>query len=304
MKLKEILLEIKDPGPKFVPLDNNYSLTFVKILKSNRKSILNSAPKDLDRATPEEIVELCHTLNSIFERHKSKFPCKIYFSDSDPKSWKVKGYSKILKNPCFNVCHFSDTNSNFYEKEPHVVLEITKNFVDYIKSEDYLVLQLNVSKGLGHEIIHYLQHHKLKDYSNQIADYYKDNAVSKRYSQSVEVENIDELIKDWTSGKKNSPHLRKNFCRHYMCCSVELAPQSFSCFSDLMFYEKLRNPKIGVEELKQKVLVSIENEDGYKSRIFKIFINVAKSLQPVKFKEFKEMCKQYSETDNLYNFID
>lgn len=304
MKLKDILLEIKDPGPKFVPLDKNYALTFVKILKSNRKSILNSTPKDLDKLETSEIIELCHTLNSIFDRHRSKFPCKIYFSDPDPKNWKVRGYSKILKNPCFNVCHFADTNSNFYEKEPHVVLEITKNFIDYIKSEDYLVLQLNVSKGLGHEIIHYLQHHKLRDYSTQISDYYKDNSVSKRYAQSVEVENIDDLIKDWTSGKKNSPHLRKNFCRHYMCCSAELCPQAFSCVSDLIFYEKLRNKDITVDELKQKVLGSIENENGYKSRIFKIFINVAKSLQPGKFKEFKDMCKNYAENDVLYDFID
>jgi hypothetical protein len=300
LKLKDILFEVKDPGPKFVPMGKNYALIFVNIIKSNKKSILNCAPKNLDNSTPTEIIELCHTLNSIFDRHKSKFPCKIYFSDPDPKNWKSKGYSKILKNPCFNVCHFADTNSNFYEKEPHIVLEITKNFIDYIKTDDYLILQLNVSKALGHEIIHYLQHHKLKDYSKSISNYYKSLSVSKRYSQSVEVENIDQLIKDWTSGKKNSPHLRKNFCRHYMCCSAELSPQAFSCVSDLIFYEKLKNPGIDITDLKQKVLESIEEELDYKSRIFKIFINVAKNLQPNKFKEFKDMCKKYAENDVLY----
>lgn len=304
MNLTNIILEIRDPGPKFVKVTKNYPLEFLNILKANRKSILNSVPPNLDTASSSEILILCHKLNSIFDKHKSKFPCKIFFSNCDPRNWKSKGYSKILKNPCFNVCHFADKNSAFYEQNPHIVLEITKHFVDYLQKEDYITLQLNVAKGFGHEIIHYLQHYKMKEYSTDISSYYKDRTVVKRYSQSVEIENIDDLIKDWTSGKKTKPNLRSIFCRNYMCSSVELCPQAFSCFCDLLFYEKIKNPTATNDELKQSVIQSIQDEQVFKSRILKIFVNVAKDLQPRKFDQFKEMCLSFTNNDNLYDFVE
>ena len=304
MRLKQLIWEIKDPGPKFVEVDKNYSLEFVKILKSNRSSILSSSPTDLDTASPSEIVELCHKLNSVFDRHKNKFPCKIFFSDTDSKSWKIKGYSKILKNPCFSTCHFADKNTTFYEKECHIVLEITKNFIDYLRSEDYMILQLNVSKGLGHEIIHYNQHYKMGDYSSHIMSYYDEKSVNSRYARSMSHPDIDNLIKRWTAGHKDNPEERDKFCRGYMCCSIELAPQAFSCVSDVIFYEKIKNPKLSNEELKHRSIKAIENEQAFKSRIFKIFFNVAKDVSPRKYSQFHQMCVDYANCDVLYDFVD